>query len=346
LIGLLLILTMGFMAKEVGAQTTNITNLSYPTTRVLGGTAQVTFDLTYGGLSLSQGDVLVAFIWDTSISTYASGTVTSSPNACISLATLSQFSGKAVCGWLLASSSGIEHLTFELQVTTQVNSYSLVATAGVATTSGKAIMSSMSVQDFTIQTGNLAQLTVTAPSQVPITIDNSQAGMGSVSQQVDIGPHVVSVPDMVTIDNATRLKFQQWEDGSTDLTRTVDVEKDTTIQASYVTQYRLILESPTVNATGSGWYDQGSTAKISTSSSTPVAGFMGTLGATLQFKGWYENGELVLASSTGTIRMDSGHSLIAQWTTDYTTPIIVIVIVLAVVVGITAIAIRKIPSKT
>jgi hypothetical protein len=170
--------------------------------------------------------------------------------------------------------------------------------------------------------------------------------MGSASQQVDTGPHSVSVPNLIAIDNFTRLKFQKWEDGSTDLVRTVDVEKDTSLQASYVTQYELLLVSPIGNATGSGWYDQGSTAEISIASSQPVAGFMGALGARLQFKGWYENGQLVLASSTGTIRMNSGHLLTAQWTNDYTMPILVIVIILAVVGVVAAVAIRKRSSKT
>jgi len=337
--GMLLIFATCLSAATVGAQQTSITNLSYPTGRVLNGSATVTFDLTYSGLA--SREVLIAFIWDTVANAFAVGTGASQPNACVPMAAVPQLNGKAVCGWLSASSSGTEHLTFVLQLSTEVHTYNFGAAAGVATLSGTAITSAMSAQYFTIQTGSQVQLTVKAPSQASIMIDGLPVGMGIVSVQVSTGSNTVSVPEIITINNVTRLKFQHWEDGSTDPNRTVDVQSGMTVQATYATQCALVLTSPSVNATGAGWYDQGSTAAISAPSSLPVEGFMGVLGARQQFKGWFENDQLVLASSSGSIKMDAGHVLTPQWTIDYTTPILVIVVIVAVVGAVIAVVVRK-----
>lgn len=329
LISFLLAVSVLSAVPDIHAQTTSISNLSYPTAPVPSGGARVTFDVTYSSLSSSKGDVLLAFVFDGATSTYASGSGSSSPDKCLPLGA-TQLNGKAVCGWFLASSSGTEHLTFDLQFSTHRTTYNLVATAAVATTAGEAIFTSLSEQKFSITAGSKLKLTVDTQSTVPITIDGTPVGVGTASLDVDPGTHSISVPGLVPIDNLTQLRFDHWDDGSNLPTRSVDVESDITIGAIFVTQHKFILVSP-VNATGAGWYDDGSTAHFSVPLSRPIEGALGVLGGKLQFKGWYENGKLVTTSNAGTIQMNDAHSLGAEWQADYTLPIAIIGGIIAVI---------------
>jgi hypothetical protein len=204
------------------------------------------------------------------------------------------------------------------------------------------IYSSVSEQSFSITAGNTYELTVTTTyptTPVTVTVDGSIL----VSNPIELTPgaHSVSVPPIVQVDNVTRLKFDHWNDGSTQPTKSVNVQSDITMEATFTKQYSLTLVSPSVNATGSGWYNEGSTSSFSVPSSIPAQGFLGAIGGKSVFQGWYENGQLKATSSTGTILMSSAHSLVAEWRTDYTTPIIVIVIILATAGAIVALAIRK-----
>jgi hypothetical protein len=283
LIGFLLPISVVLAIPSVQAQTTSITNLSYPTGPVPSGEAKVTFDVIYSGLSSSTGEILAAFVYDGEAKSYATGTGSSTPDQCFPLGA-TQFGDKAVCAWLLSSSSGTEHLTFKLQFSTHHKTYSLSAAAGVATTAGQAIYSSLSEQKFSITAGSQVQLTVNTQATVPVTVDGSQVGKGTTSLTLDPGTHSISVPSIVPIDDLNRLKFENWDDALNLPTRSVDVESDTSLTATYVTQHKLILTSP-VNATGAGWYDDGSTARFSVPASEPIAGALGILGGKLQFKG-------------------------------------------------------------
>ncbi len=336
---LMLVLVMNFAFSDVRAQTTTITNLSYPTGSVSSGSAKVTFDLSYYELSSSKGEVLAAMILDQDSNSAAIGTASSTPDACSPIG--EQFSNKAVCGWILTSSSGTEHLTFNLKISTNIHTYNLAAAAGVATTAGTAIYSSFSVEKFSINGGNMAELTVVTEDRVPVTIDGTQAGAGTRSLEVNPGTHSISVPSIVSIDDVTRLKFDHWDDGSKELARTVNVESSTRLEAVYVKQYKLTLRSPQVNATGAGWYDDGSNANFSVLSSQPVNGFLGVIGAKFQFKGWYENGELLMTSNTGSIQMKTAHTLTAQWGTDYSIPIGIFAVILVAVGAMIVMLIRR-----
>ncbi len=306
---------------DVRAQTTSITNLSFPTAPVPGTSARVTFDLSYSGLTNSKTEVLAAFVLDTANPTgnsFATGTGYSTPDRCLPLGG-AEFSDKAVCAWFPSSSSGTEHLTFDLEFSTHRQTYNLAAGAGVVTAAAQVIYSSLSERTFSITAGNKVQLTVNAQAAVQVTIDDTTISATS-SLDVDVGTHSISVPLIVPIDNLTQLKFDHWEDGSNLSTRSVDVESDTTLSATYITQHKLLLTS-TINATGEGWYDDGSTARFSVPPSAPIEGVLGVLGGKLQFKGWYENGKLITAANAGTIQMNDAHSLGARWQADYTFPI-------------------------
>jgi hypothetical protein len=289
---------------------------------------------------------MAIFILQKGTSIYVDGSASSSPNPCLSTSSSSEFAGKAVCGWIALMGSGTEHLTFTIQfASSHIQTYEFTAGAGMGSySSGGAtpIYSSMSSQSFAITAGNTYELTVTTTyPTTPVTVTVDGTIMASNPIELTPGTHSVSAPRIVQIDNVTRLKFDHWDDGSTQPVRSVNVQSDTTVEATFTKQYSLTLVSPSVNATGSGWYDDGSTASFSVPSSIPAQGSLGVIGGQSVFQGWYENGVLKTTSSTGTISMSSAHSLVAEWRTDYTAPIIVIVIILAAVGAIAALAIRK-----
>jgi len=74
---------------------------------------------------------------------------------------------------------------------------------------------------------------------------------------------------MVSFALGSRVIFDHWSDGSTQATRTLDLEDDTNLTPVYVTQYQLTLTDPA--ATGSGWHNQGSVAEISIPPTDPIA---------------------------------------------------------------------------
>jgi len=138
------------------------------------------------------------------------------------------------------------------------------------------------------------------------------------------------------VNGTSRLRFDHWSDGSLSSNRSVYAQSDVGLEAFYVIQHPLMLNSSIGVTSGSGWYDSNSTATFSVSpNSVPLTGIMGMLGATLTVQGWYENGSLITSSSTGTISMNQAHTLTVSWQPDYTVPeaIALLVIVLIVAAG-------------
>src|SRR5208282_5779231 len=178
-------------------------------------------------------------------------------------------------------------------------------------------------------------LTVTAPPLVVVTIDGSPQMAGPVTVTESPGVHTISVPQIVQVDNGTRLNFDHWGGGSgawyAQNTTSLDLEDDTQLTASYVTQYLLTLNDP--SATGAGWYVQGSIAQISAPASESCPGILGSIGCTETFQGWYENGVLVSTSNDASITMNASHTLDIQWSTNTITPLIVMIILVVVIGG-------------
>ncbi len=170
------------------------------------------------------------------------------------------------------------------------------------------------------------EITISTP--VPVAIDgvNSQPSNGTVNSLVPSAIHVISAPDIVQIDNMTRLRLERWADGQTQTSRTENLQEDASFGAIYVKQYLLSLQSSLGVASGGGWYDEGSSAQFSISSSQPMTGFQGIMGAKWAFQGWYEAQRLVSLPSTGSISMNEGHDLNAHWTADYTIPAAIAVV--------------------
>jgi hypothetical protein len=162
-------------------------------------------------------------------------------------------------------------------------------------------------------------LSLTLPYNVIGSVDGSNV-TGEVTLPLLDGVHTIILPQTVAIDNGRRSRFSYWSDGSTTPARNITVTEDMNLTATYVPQFELTVDAP---GTGGGWYDQDATAQFSVPTTIPSPGVAGIFGVTLHFQGWYENGALLTESNSGSIIMDTAHSLHVEWSApDYTWPII------------------------
>ena len=304
-----------------------ITNLQSPAHAVLkNGVAQAAVTFTVGYSSLPSGFGVYAGVIYAGTTNYVTGSATSTPDSCQSMAGTS-FGNLAVCSIMPSSSFGTESVSFSLTFNS-TQQYALGADGAIVDKSGNIVSGSVSGMPFTISVTDKLQLNVTVPSSVTVTVDGTNQAPGAASILLQLGNHTISVPQTIPLTSGSQLRFDHWSDGSNLANRTDDLEDDTNLTATYVTQHSLTLTEP--SATGAGWYDQGSTAQFSAPSSEPVPGILGILGGTQTLQGWYENGTLVTSSSTGSITMNAPHALSVQWTTNYTMPLAVIIIVVVV----------------
>jgi subtilisin family serine protease len=100
-------------------------------------------------------------------------------------------------------------------------------------------------------------------------------------------------------------------------------------------QYLLSLESPLSQTYGEGWYDEGSYANFTVSPLEISNGFGRLLGVTFFFDHWVdEHGNKVFS---GSLRMDSSHTLKASWNarlTDWRPILILVVLIVAVILAV------------
>jgi len=186
-----------------------------------------------------------------------------------------------------------------------------------------------------IRTGSLLwprtfMLTVSAPSEVPVTIDGLPYAGGLADVPLLQGSHSISVPDIVNVDSMNRLRFNGWSDGSTTLIRVINLNSDTNLQAIYVQQYKLTIASP-FPISVDGWYNQGSTADFNANLAPHVTNTLGLM----IFVGWYnQDGALVTHWGSGSIVMEGPNILEEHWLTmDYFIPIALTTLFALVVVA-------------
>src|SRR5208282_4343431 len=153
--------------------------------------------------------------------------------------------------------------------------------------------------------------TLQVPSQVQVTLDGVLQKPGTVQLALPIGAHYVTVPNLVQINNGTRLIFVDWTIGVQTIfgpNITINLHSDYKADAFYVTQYKLTLAASSYSPESEGWYDSGSVGNFSiTLSDLPII-----------FVGWYdESGNLITTSTSGTILMDGPHTLMPEWRVNY-----------------------------
>jgi hypothetical protein len=321
---LLAVVSLNTSLPKVKAQSTNITDVSYPARakfdlqhRTTDPPLLVKATVSYSGAN--PEDFLSVSIFDLDSGNLARGTGSAAPEPCNSNA------GYAICLMGIRSSSGIEFVEFLLVGFKPTMSFAIVALLFNST--GSMIYESESDYEFAIVMTSSLALSIRVPGIVSVSVDGAQQPEGNVRLNLIPGVHRISVPETAQLDNMTRLKFEHWSDGVNETSRAVQLDRGMMLAAIYTMQYLLAARSPQAIVSGAGWYNDESNATFSVPSTTlRMDGMMGLLGGKWRFQGWYENEELLTTSINGSIVMRQPHSLTAKWEPDYTLPALVFTI--------------------
>jgi hypothetical protein len=313
-------------------QTTRIYQLVHPSRTVAGGFDPIHVTATVYYNDTTPGNTLAVGILDAEMTPQRviPGIVTSSPDPC-----LNQFVLTAFCVIDVKAASGAEQLNFRiggiLGGKRGPGNWNLNVTTALFDANNMLIPKTTSSILFGIELAPVT-LKVTVPAAVAVSVDGVRQPPGSAAVGVALGEHNITVPSLVQLNPTTRLRFDHWPDGSTNMNRTILVTGDTSFDVAYVIQNLLTITGPQPNSSGAGWYDEGTTATFSVPRTEPMGGLLGILGGKLNFQGWYENGQLLTRSTTGAISMNQPHMITAAWQGDYSEPTVIlpgIIIILA-----------------
>lgn len=116
---------------------------------------------------------------------------------------------------------------------------------GVSDQAGTWMLTGEFVGDFDYESsGNTTTIVIasTPPTTYSLTISSTPSGVSFTldatshttpyTETLVEGSHTITMPQTVTIDSTT-YTFKQWEDGSTSLTRTINLTSDLSITATY-----------------------------------------------------------------------------------------------------------------
>jgi len=328
-----------------GAETISISNLQYPSTISVNKRLTVNYTVSYSGanLTVANGEYLGAGIFlppqrtnngSSPVifnSSLAEGSpLSSSPGDC-ERGFINGYPA-AGCFFRLADTQGSENVAFSL-TDTSAGTFSFIARAFLISYCGArgiydynmCVDADAVSQPFSISVLNKFTLTVNVPGQVSITLDSiPQMTPGSIAPELSLGTHEISVPDIVQLNSTSRLRFDDWSDGSRQLTRTLELKNDTEMTASYVTQYYVSLCSD--STLESGWYDSGTFVQFSVNQTQLWNSYRLLTGG---FDGWYSGGgQLISKSQSNSIKIDGPVSLVARWNYyPYFLPLLIVVIV-------------------
>jgi hypothetical protein len=256
--------------------------------------------------------------------TVVSGNAFGSPNVCVN-----QPIAQAFCLARIQSTSGLENLQFNIggifdSAQHAPGTWDLQMSVELVSPNNTIL--TQSDVPFAIYLAPVS-LTIDLPSNVTVWLDGIANRGGNIP--VALGRHSISIPMFVSINETTRLRFDHWSDGVAQPNRTMSISSNTQLEAVYLTQYRLLINSNAgPNVSGAGWYDKGALASFSVRVvQLPTEGPLDLLGAKITFQGWFEDGKLITSSTSGTVEMTHSHTITAQWGVDYTMPIIIFVIV-------------------
>jgi len=312
-----------------------VSNPTYPSQVTLGNTVNVGFTVNWYGVPSSGNYFILAGVVDSS-DTWVDGTKSSStPDICQRNTQIHW----ADCTIASPGADGYVVLDFSIDIN-QVGHYSYKVAAQIFYYSDWCPPSEITpstnvcgdVHDlsstFTFSVVDAFNLTVRAPNLVPVTLDGVQQHAGFLRLTLHPHTHVISVPDIVQMNSTSRLEFSGWSDGSTQLTRTFDLENDTEMEVSYVTQY--YVSSTSESTLESGWYNAGTVLHFSVNQTQPWNDYRV---ATDGFDGWYSNGQLISKSQTASPRIDGPVILGVKWSyLPYIPPIIITTVI---IVGVT-----------
>jgi hypothetical protein len=175
------------------------------------------------------------------------------------------------------------------------------------------------------------------PASIPHS--NNETSWHDANTDVSLGP----VPPLYELSSVERLRFVSWLENGKQLpgpSVNVHMSEPHELTLSYVTQYYVEVRTSFGTASGSGWYDKGSTAQITIASTT------GYWPVTYTLSGWQvtpSTGNLASDNGSWTLTVDGPYVVEAVWNFDII-PIITLVgasvFAIVVVVGI-AVAYRR-----
>jgi hypothetical protein len=345
LLALLLAVSLILAFPNTYAQTTRIYELLQPIHAVAGSHNPLNLKAIVYYNDTSPGSTLVVGILDMDSASHGivPAIVTSSPDSCMNQGQLA-----ALCAIGVKTASGAESLEFKiggiLGGKSEPGTWDLNMTSALFDSANKLIPKSVSTVLFGISLMPVA-LKVNVPAAVVVTVDGVPQPPGPAVVGVALGEHNITVPSLVQVDPGTRLALAHWPDGSTNANRTLSVTGDMSFDVTYSTQYLLSLVDPQASASGAGWYNEGQEATFSVPSREPMGSLLGALGGKLNFKGWYENDQLLTTLTSGTVLMNQPRTITAVFQPDYTEPGVVLVgIIIAVVLAY--LLVRRRTTKT
>lgn len=302
------------------AQQTNITNVQFPKSLLYDleadstiPPATITARVTYS--EAKPGYYLQVGVFQLDDGSLVKGSASANPENCVQNSSETY----AACTVPVRGSAGSGDFSFLLRSRPK-RLWDLVLVAILANSSLGILDDSESDYSFTINVSVALTLQINVPSLVRVNVDGINQSQGSINLTLVTGLHNVTVPEIVQVNNDTRLKFAGWSDGVTSANRTVLLNRGVSLEANYTTQYFLTIES-SVPVSGFGWYDQGSNATFSVSSTVQgMDGLQGLLGARWEFRGWYDHDQLITKAGTGSIQMNSSHFIQARWYANYSIP--------------------------
>jgi hypothetical protein len=184
---------------------------------------------------------------------------------------------------------------------------------------------------ITIKVSQYANLLVNmgVPGLV-VTIGNasettSQTGDFTVKLPVGV-PYLLSAPSDLEFQNATRIVFNGWQDGSNQSARIIILSGDFGLIGSYRHQY-LLKASSQPGSSYQKWCEIGSNVTLREADFAPNSSFLTAFGGKYVFSGW--SGDVNSHSSEITLTMDSPKSVTATFSIEYGYLIIIIPIIIA-----------------
>ena len=327
----------------VHAQTVDITQLAFPSSIRAGSLEPTAVSVAIPYADVKPGFWFIVGIVDLKLNnTIVPGTAEGSPLPC-----LNQAVAEALCQTQLQSESGTENVQFMIGgifANTRYSPGTWDLQIKVEILDSNQTVLSRSAKSFEIDLAP-SLLSIDVPNNATYWVDGIASTGGVVP--VALGPHSVAVPMFVTINDTNRLRFESWADGVTQPNRTVIVPSDVDLNVVYRNQYRLSINTNVAGASvaGAGWYDDGSLASFSETGSLSTGGVLDLLGAKAIFQGWFENGKLITSDPSGSIEMNRPHTISAEWTIDYSIPLIFCGVVFTLGFGAYLIVRRK-PRKS
>lgn len=146
----------------------------------------------------------------------------------------------------------------------------------------------------------------------------------------------------VEISQGEREVFDGWSiSGSStkDSTTTVILNSALDAKAQYHTEYYLQIKSEHGNPSGTGWYRTGYTAPIEVEKELPLEGLMGSLSGKRIFNGW--SGGASSGNNIADVVVDSPKTVTARWREDYSTPYLILTIIIIIIIAMLVLLSRK-----